>query len=100
MVRRDDVGTAALIDRTRRATAAFYELSLEPALAAEALGRSPDVDGNGLLSWAVTAAEVRALVDLSGGADDLLVWDELLAEHSARDLFISLFWRTGPARGE
>jgi hypothetical protein len=48
----------------------------------------------------VTAAQVRALVDLSGGADDLLAWDELLATHAARDLFISLFWRTGLSRGQ
>jgi hypothetical protein len=95
-----DVGTAVLIDRALRATAARFEIWLEPALATEALGRPPDVDADGLRSWAVTAAEVRALVDLSGGADDLLVWDELLATHAARDLFISLVWRTGPARGE
>lgn len=90
-----DFGTVVLIDRTTRATADLLELVLEPAIAEEWLGRPPDVVANGVISWGrVTAEQILQLLDLCGDEHGRPQWGELLVKHTARDLFISLVWRT------
>ncbi|MCE9580727.1 MAG: hypothetical protein K8W52_46835 [Deltaproteobacteria bacterium] len=84
-----------MIDRATRATADVLELFLEPALAAEWLGRAPDVVANGILSWGrVTADQIDELLDLCGDEDGRLLWRDIHGRHAGRDAFISLVYRT------
>lgn len=98
-----DIGHVVLVDRSKRAIAARFELFLDRDTAQEWLGRAPDVVANELVSWGrVTPDQINSLFDLCDDQDGAEMFAAAVAKHAASDTFISLFWHSGRtlARGE
>lgn len=98
-----DIGHVVLVDRSKRAIAARFELFLDRDTAQEWLGRAPDVVANELVSWGrVTPDQINSLFDLCDDQDGAEMFAAAVAKHAASGAFISLFWHSGRtlARGE
>ena len=98
-----DFGQVVFIDRSKRAIAARFELSLDRDTAQEWLELAPDVLTEDLVSWGrVSPAQINGLLDLCGDHEGAEIFAELVARHAASDTFISLFWYSdkSPAHGE
>lgn len=91
-----DIGQVVLVDRSKRAIAARFEIFLDRDTAQEWLELVPNIVANDVVSWGrVTPDQIISLFDLCGDQDGAEMFAAAVAEHAGSDTFISLFWHSG-----